>query len=122
MDLKGIFMSKRCAEYSQIGSDAEALGELLWKCRQGGMGAGVRGIEIIRSNEQLVCLGSIRLSNLGRLLSHHFPSKQHELIRWLFCFQLLICNSSQIYSVEQEASFNCDCLKLSRNQFPLVRK
>ena len=109
-------------EYSQIGSGAEALGELLWKCRQGGMGAGVRGIEVFRSNEQLVCLSSIRLSNLGRLLSHHFPNKQHELIRWLFCFQLLICNPSQIYSVEQEASFNRDFVKLSRNQFPLVRK
>lgn len=69
------------------------------------MGAGARGREIIRWNEQLVCLGSIRLSNLGRLLSHHSPDEQHELIRWLFCFQLLICNPSPIYSVEPGGFF-----------------
>lgn len=55
------------------------------------------------------------------LCSQCCPTKQCELARWLSALSSGF-GTPQSYSAKQEAPFNCKCLKLSRNQFPLVRK
>lgn len=55
------------------------------------------------------------------LCSQCCPTKQCELTRWLSALSSGF-GTPQSYSAKQEAPFKCKCLKLSRNQFPLVRK
>lgn len=96
--LKGICIWERCGTLSasQWGrSSRRAVVEV----QAGRDGCRGEGTERIWLNEQLTCLSSIRLSNLGRTLSHHLPTQRHELTGWLFCSGFVILLRSALFSI-----------------------